>query len=808
MGKREAENQLTQDNWEQEEGAGENGGEFRKASTDAIAGRKIRGIPKRRGAAGAATSTPQPSAGPGAAPRPSPFASSFGAPAAASPNPFAALSATPAPSDSTGSSPFAFGAPAVKPAANGAAPAPSFAFGAASSFGAPSSSTPSSTSAFSFGTSPTPLFGASKPAAPQPVGESSGKDTQAASLKYYTALRALNLSLVDALTLQIDKDPFADLSAAGGFDKLRSKYEEHRKKVESEYEAAGGKVEGKKETAGAMQVDKPAAAAVPAFEIPEIFRNPPKPVPIADLTPKDDNDDGIPAIFRNPPKPVPIADLTDSASSTDIPDIFKNPPKPVPIADLTEEKADSKAAPPAPPAVFSFAGSAVKPSASSPTSPPKVAGFVFNPSAPKDPYAEKSTFSFPAAASSSSLSSSAPSTSTSKDDRASLKPPSAPKLAPAKLTNPPAKPSPLRFGQSVSPPASPDKPEEKKETKAGAFNFAVAFGGVAKGEAEKKEEPKKAEEKKTPFSFTSTSASTSTPSKSSATAPTPFSTPAFGSTATSTPNLFSFGGSKPAASPPIATSFGAASPPTFGFGAALQGKDKDKALGSPGSGQGRTGFAFGSGIGSTGFSFAPAATKTEGAEEKKAEPAKLSGGFTFAPTTAFSTTPAAAASPFSFGTSTSRAPPAAPSASTTAAPTPDSESTDTSSQSQTPGANPFAAPGAGEEGETALFVTRGRVYKLKGTESELLGVANVSIKSKEVEGKKKVRVLARNETNGSVVINFSLHPALTLNVQKLFITFTGFDAEAKPVIYRIRVKDLDAVSEFEKAVEEGKGLLA
>ncbi|GAA5878088.1 hypothetical protein JCM8547_002825 [Rhodosporidiobolus lusitaniae] len=862
MGKREAESQLTQNNWEQEdEGQEGNSGDFKKADERALAGRKIRGLPKRKGAAAPAPAAPAPDA----APKPTPFAG-FGAPAAASPNPFAALSATPAPA-APAASPFSFGAAAPKPATNGAA-APAFSFGTTSSFSAPSASSPSAPAApsFSFGASSstpsTSVLGApAKPAAP--AASTSSGSGQAAALKYYTALRALNLSLVDALNSEIEKDPFTDLSA-GVFDKLKSKYAEHRSKVQKEYDAA----EGKK--TDAMEVDTKKSdirgPTVPANEIPDIFKNPPKPVPIADLTEekKDAEDDGIPAIFKNPPKPVPIADLSETgAGASDIPDIFKNPPKPVPIADLTPKEDEKKAAPPTPPAAFSFAGSAVKPSSMSSPAAPVSGGFVFKADAPADPYAEKSKFSFPVAppTTSSSPSSTSSSTGSGKDDRAALKPPSAPKLAPAKLTNPPAKPSPLRFGQSVSPPTSPEKAAQEEAAKkkaaaaapaAGGFSFASSFGKIAKGEEEKKDgegEKKEKEGKKSkvpafgapaasatgafsfppsattssstpaapPFSFgasSSSSTSSSTPSKPLfGAAPTPFSTPS-SSLSSST------SGFKPpaAASPPIATSFGASSPPTFGFGAALQGKDKDKALGATAGAARNTGFAFGSSIGgSSGFSFGAAAPAN------KDEPAKVTTGFSFggdatgSPAFGAAAAPAASSSlttpAFSFApsastsTSPSSIPPAA-SRTASIAPSDASEAPSAADGSQTPGGNPFAAPGEGEEGETVLHAARGKVWRIKGAEQELAGIANVQLKERQEGGKGKVRMLARNETNGAVLINFSLHAGLTIKVEKVFATFTGFDDQAKPVIYRLRFKTPEMVKEFEEAVEEAKAKLA
>jgi hypothetical protein len=56
--------------------------------------------------------------------------------------------------------------------------------------------------------------------------------------------------------------------------------------------------------------------------------------------------------------------------------------------------------------------------------------------------------------------------------------------------------------------------------------------------------------------------------------------------------------------------------------------------------------------------------------------------------------------------------------------------------------------------------------------------------------------------------NFSIHPTLTPKIEKVFATFTGFDANAKPVIYRIRVKTAEMIAEFASAVEEAKAKLA
>lgn len=44
--------------------------------------------------------------------------------------------------------------------------------------------------------------------------------------------------------------------------------------------------------------------------------------------------------------------------------------------------------------------------------------------------------------------------------------------------------------------------------------------------------------------------------------------------------------------------------------------------------------------------------------------------------------------------------------------------------------------------------------------------------------------------------------------EKVFLTFTGFDNDAQPVIYRLRFKTKEVVDEFEDAVEDAKKRLA
>ncbi|GAA5934508.1 uncharacterized protein JCM15063_004596 [Sporobolomyces koalae] len=782
MGKRGAEKELTQNNWQEneDESNSEGGsGEFKKASTAQIGERKIRGMPKRKGAA-----APQPAA-------PSAFGGTFGA----APNPFAALAspaATPAPAaNGTAPSPFTFGATASTPT-----------FGSSSSTASlPAAAT---SSPFSFGASTTTTF---TPATVAPTASAKPASTDSdADYKYYTSLRGLNVSLIDSLSKSIEQDPFVDLGSV--LANLKTKYEQHRVKVQKEYDGkAGAKNEVKD-----MQVDAD------------------KPTPPT-----------IPAIFTTPPSSVPSAPMKEKKQE-----------------EKEEGKKSAMPAPPTAPAAFSFAGSTFKPSTdatpTSSSSTPAVGGFVFKSDAPADPYAEKSSFKFPVTtpAAAPATTPSAPVSAPAAKKTSPITAPPAPKLAPAKLTNPPTKPSPLRFGQSVSPPSSPatkSEPSEKKEDskpKSG-FSFGATFGSIAKGDDDKKVEDKK---ETTPavggFSAPVTGAFTfGSASTSSTSAPAPTSTPAKtpftfgGTTPFSTPASSAISIPKAAPSPPIATSFGSSSPPQFSFGAALQPKDKDnKSLFGAAK---ATGFGFGSSIGGTsstttagssGFSFGQPSTPTT-TTTSDSEPATT--GFSFGSSTT-NTAPATTTSGFSFGSTSTTAPsttspfsfsskPTEPTASSSSSqsPVPDAAAatepeastsqdaaaasgSESTNNNQTPGGNPFAAPGAGEEGETVFHQVRGKVYRLKDG-SQDLGIAKISIKEREQDGKKKFRLLARNETNGAVLINFALYADFNPKVEKAFITFLGFDEEGKPVQYRLRVKTKEMVDELDTKLKEAVQLL-
>ena len=53
-----------------------------------------------------------------------------------------------------------------------------------------------------------------------------------------------------------------------------------------------------------------------------------------------------------------------------------------------------------------------------------------------------------------------------------------------------------------------------------------------------------------------------------------------------------------------------------------------------------------------------------------------------------------------------------------------------------------------------------------------------------------------------------LYSGLTLKREKVFLTFMGFDENAKPATYRLRFKTVEGVEEIERAVADAKDKLS
>lgn len=400
-------------------------------------------------------------------------------------------------------------------------------------------------------------------------------------------------------------------------------------------------------------------------------------------------------------------------------------------------------------------------------------------------------------------------------------------------------------------------PSEKKV----GFNFGASFGSIAKGvvpdvegkdlveaknvegtkEGEKKEEPKKSAFGTIAIPTTSPFA---TPALATPTTPST-STFSFNAPPATTPSASSLSFLNPikamANSPPITTGFGmGASPPSFGFGAGLKKDEVVKVSAGAGFSFGASSaFTFGASsatpaVVTTGFALPAAAAPVPQPFSFGAPPPAAALPSPFAPATSASSS--AAGTPFSFGSPAVTPPPAAspfafgatppkftgwgaaaagtisPMAaaattgygfgSTTLPPSagaaPTNEVVDvTVEEVPTPGPNPLAQGGAGEENETVLHTSRGKVYTISGSTQTELGIANLYVKE-SAEGVR--RLLARNEVTGAVMIvrrsrmgladeqNFRLGASLSVQLQKCFLTFQGFTGTT-PTLYRIRLKD-------------------
>ncbi|OAV91185.1 hypothetical protein PTTG_04702 [Puccinia triticina 1-1 BBBD Race 1] len=182
MVKRQAEKQLTDRNWnDQEPDDTPSTGALKTASLQAISKRQIRSLPKKTGASA------------------SPAASQFGAVP-----PFPAISK---PASTLFSQP-----------SQSVQPTPSLnLFGSSSSFGAAKPT--------SFGSAPLAMSTSSSSTEPP--------NTEAL-FDYYASLRGLNLCATKAFDELITKDAFVDLSSA--FDHVKQKYNEHRREIQAKLE--------------------------------------------------------------------------------------------------------------------------------------------------------------------------------------------------------------------------------------------------------------------------------------------------------------------------------------------------------------------------------------------------------------------------------------------------------------------------------------------------------------------------------------------------------------------------------------------
>ncbi|KAG2015691.1 ran/spi1 binding protein [Coprinopsis cinerea AmutBmut pab1-1] len=216
--KRVADKQLIREEADVEEtnDTGEPGTGFRKADEAVLATRKIRALPKRAaGGSFNAAATPSAAAATNAPPKFGGFAG-FGAPSSAT-------------------SSFTFSSPAPASTSFDATPKPP-----------PATSTPSTSITASNGPSSTAKTFAGFLSTPSTNGtaetktnlfptappKSTGAESNNSSVDYYSSLRGLNVSVLDAIKKYVDEDPFTDLS------ELLEQYKKLRLDVQNKFDSA------------------------------------------------------------------------------------------------------------------------------------------------------------------------------------------------------------------------------------------------------------------------------------------------------------------------------------------------------------------------------------------------------------------------------------------------------------------------------------------------------------------------------------------------------------------------------------------
>ncbi|SPO25433.1 uncharacterized protein UTRI_03149_B [Ustilago trichophora] len=154
---------------------------------------------------------------------------------------------------------------------------------------------------------------------------------------------------------------------------------------------------------------------------------------------------------------------------------------------------------------------------------------------------------------------------------------------------------------------------------------------------------------------------------------------------------------------------------------------------------------------------------------------------------------------FSFSATAQPTPAAAPAATETADSTEDaSSSADDPSKTSSSG---LLGEGEGEESESTLFEARAKIWRLDMETKAWkdLGICIAKLKHDSSTGKH--RLLARNEANGKVAVNFMTYKGLKSTLDKTVNSFLGFDGK-DPTQYRVKVKTEDMAKELKEVLEE------
>ncbi|GAC93519.1 hypothetical protein PHSY_001084 [Pseudozyma hubeiensis SY62] len=128
----------------------------------------------------------------------------------------------------------------------------------------------------------------------------------------------------------------------------------------------------------------------------------------------------------------------------------------------------------------------------------------------------------------------------------------------------------------------------------------------------------------------------------------------------------------------------------------------------------------------------------------------------------------------------------------------DSESTDDPSK---PSSSGLLGEGEGEESESTLLTVRSKIWRLDMSTKSWKDLGVCVAKIKHDSSTNKHRLLARNEANGKVAVNFLIYKGLKSSLDKTVNAFLGFDGK-DPTQYRMKVKTEDDAKEFKGVLEE------
>ncbi|KAJ9479086.1 RanBD1 domain-containing protein [Pseudozyma hubeiensis] len=165
------------------------------------------------------------------------------------------------------------------------------------------------------------------------------------------------------------------------------------------------------------------------------------------------------------------------------------------------------------------------------------------------------------------------------------------------------------------------------------------------------------------------------------------------------------------------------------------------------------------------------------------------------------TAAAPASAGFSFSASAPASAPAATPSATGSDSAAESESTDDPSK---PSSSGLLGEGEGEESESTLLTVRSKIWRLDMSTKSWKDLGVCVAKIKHDSSTNKHRLLARNEANGKVAVNFLVYKGLKSSLDKTVNAFLGFDGK-DPTQYRMKVKTEDDAKEFKSVLEEAAG---